>query len=129
LTTRVLLCILQEGRLGLTGYQKHVFICQHRRSSESGKKSCGRSGSAELRNALKKQITSLGLNTKIRINVSGCLGHCEQGPAMVIYPQGTWYGNIQQSDLNNILNQSILGNRIIERLKIKQDKNEETPSR
>ncbi len=112
----------------MTGYKKHVFVCQHERSSESGRKSCGGSGSAELRSDLKKQITSLGLNSEIRINVSGCLGQCAHGPAMVIYPQGIWYGNIQPSDLNEILNQSILDDKIIGRLKIKQDKNEETSS-
>ena len=113
----------------MAGYKKHVFVCQHKRTVESGKKSCGGSGSAELRSALKSQITSLGLKKEIRINVSGCLGQCAHGPAMVIYPQGTWYGNVQPSDLNDILNQSILDDQIIERLKIKQDEDEKTSSR
>ena len=28
---------------------------------------------------------------KIRVNQSGCLDKCEEGPVMVIYPDGTWY--------------------------------------
>ena len=69
----------------------------------------------------------MGLNKDIRINTSGCLGQCEHGPALVVYPQGIWYGNVQPSDLNEILNQSILDDQIIERLKIKQDDDEKTP--
>ena len=112
----------------MTGYKKHVFLCLYERSSESGKKSCGKSGAGVLKRRLKKQIAALGLNKEIRINASGCLGQCEHGPVIVVYPQGDWYGTVQPVDLDNILNQSILDDFIIERLKIKQDNNEKTPS-
>ena len=36
------------------------------------------------------RIKELGLKN-IRINKAGCLDQCEKGPAVVIYPEGTWY--------------------------------------
>lgn len=108
----------------MEGYKKHVFICQHERGPEAVKRSCGMTGT-EYKNKLKKEITTRGLNKEIRINASGCLGKCKFGPTMVIYPEGTWYGGVQPEDLDEILNESILDNKVIERLRIKQEKNEE----
>lgn len=39
---------------------------------------------------MKTRIKELGLKN-IRVNKAGCLDQCEQGPAVVIYPEGAWY--------------------------------------
>ena len=98
---------------------KHIFLCGNQRPPDAPKKSCGNHGGNEFREILKSKITGLGLNQKIRVNKAGCLGKCGYGPVMVIYPQGIWYGGVQESDLDEILEKSILDNNIIERLVIK----------
>lgn len=112
----------------MVGYEKHVFVCQHTRDAQSDKKACGNAGSAEYRKKLKKAVAQAGLNKKIRINVSGCLGQCEHGPAMVIYPQTIWYGNVQPDDLDEILEKSILNNKVISRLRILPDDAKSPPA-
>jgi len=104
----------------LNGYEKHVFICENKRDPETGRVSCGMNGSGEMRKLLKKEIVARGLQRRIRINSSGCLGYCHLGPVMVIYPQGIWYTGFSSGDLNEILTESILRDRTIERLKLKQ---------
>ena len=64
-------------------YNKHVFVCENYRSF-SDKKSCGEIGS-EIRMKLKRDIAQKGINKEIRINKSGCLGKCSQGPCLVVY--------------------------------------------
>lgn len=110
----------------MAGYKKHVFVCQHTRDGQTGKKACGNAGSAEFRKKLKKEVLAAGLNKEIRINAAGCLGHCSKGPAMVIYPQGTWYGAVQSSDLDEILDKSIFNDVIISRLRIQQGDDKKT---
>ncbi len=110
----------------MTGYKKHVFVCQHTRNGKTDKKACGNAGSAEFRKKLKKEVVAAGCNKEIRINASGCLGHCSQGPAMVIYPRGTWYGGVQPTDLNEILEKSIFNDSIISRLRMQQDDDKKT---
>ena len=110
----------------MAGYKKHVFICQQKRDTTTGKKSCGTGASLDNRQILKQKIVSYGLNKEIRINTSGCLGHCNHGPVMVIYLEGIWYEKVQPDDLDEILNKSILDDQIIERLRIKRDDNEKT---
>ncbi len=112
----------------MSGYEKHVFVCENRRSGDSGRESCGHSGSADLRQLLKKKVAAHGLKETVRINSSGCLGECHLGPVMVIYPQGTWYAGFTEDDLEEIFNESILSDRIINRLELTLPQNEKTYS-
>jgi (2Fe-2S) ferredoxin len=65
---------------------------------------------------LKEEIDRLGLKSKIRINKAGCLGTCNQGISMVIYPEGIWYGKVNEADLPEIIERSLLHNEKIDRL-------------
>tara|TARA_B100002052_G_C15697552_1_gene513558 strand:+ start:80 stop:358 length:279 start_codon:yes stop_codon:yes gene_type:complete len=87
-------------------YSKHVFVCENVRGL-SNKKSCGEIGS-EIRIQLKKKVLDRGLNKKIRINKSGCLGKCNKGPCLVVYPKGNWVFNAKEEDCEEIFNQLIL---------------------
>ena len=87
-------------------YRKHVFVCTNERNSKS-QQSCGEIGS-EIRAQLKKEVLERGLNKEIRINKSGCLGKCDKGPCLVIYPKGNWIFNAKEEDCQEIFNQLIL---------------------
>ena len=54
----------------------------------------------------------------VRINKAGCLGRCDQGPVMVVYPEETWYSFVDNDDLEEIIQEDLLNNRVVERLKI-----------
>ncbi len=112
----------------MNGYEKHVFVCENRRASGSGKHSCARFHSAQMRHWLKQQVADHGLKGKVRINSSGCLGFCHLGPVMVIYPQGIWYTGFTADDLEEIFYESILSDRIIDRLERTRTQNEKINS-
>ena len=82
--------------------KKHIFVSENKRASSS-KNSCGEVGSSILIN-LKREIDKRKLNKQIRINKSGCLGKCSQGPCLVIYPKGDWRFNIKTEECEEILN-------------------------
>ena len=86
-------------------YKKHVFVCENQRNS-SDKKSCGKIG-IPLRISLKRKIVEKKLNNKIRINKSGCLGKCSQGPCVVVYPQGKWSFDVKLEDSEALINELI----------------------
>ena len=54
----------------------------------------------------------------MRINAAGCLGRCEQGPVIVVYPEGTWYTYVDKEDIDEIVDRHLLKGEIVERLKI-----------
>jgi (2Fe-2S) ferredoxin len=70
-------------------YQHHVFFCINAR--DDGRACCADRGAKEAQEHAKKRMKQLNLNGqgKVRINKAGCLDRCEEGPVLVIYPQGT----------------------------------------
>jgi (2Fe-2S) ferredoxin len=99
-------------------YEKHVFFCMNVR--EDGRRSCGECGALTAQKHAKARIKEMGLNghEKIRINQAGCLDRCEEGPVMVVYPEGTWYTYIDNSDIDEIIDSHLVGGKVVERLKI-----------
>lgn len=102
-------------------YQKHVFICTNQRASGE-RKSCGEAHGMELVKCFKKILKDKGLSSSIRAQRAGCLDVCEHGPALVVYPEGTFYGNVSVADVDEIVNEHLVNDRKVERLIIDFDK-------
>ncbi len=101
------------------GYQKHIFVCTHKRDSLDARASCGHAGSEKIKDYLKEKLKQLGLNKKIRANASGCLDYCAKGPAVVLYPEGTWYKLSSIEEADEFLEECILKNNVLEKLLLK----------
>lgn len=101
-------------------YQKHIFFCTNDRGAQADRPSCNRCGSAMLREYAKKRIQDLGRAGQggIRVNSSGCLDRCEQGPVCVVYPEGVWYTYVDEFDIDEIIDSHLLAGKPVERLKI-----------
>jgi len=99
-------------------YDKHMFFCTNRRPDGAERPSCARCGSVEMRAWTKARIKTLGLAGPggVRVNTAGCLDRCELGPTLVVYPEGVWYTYIDEHDLEEIIQQHIIGGRRVERL-------------
>ena len=99
-------------------YQHHVFFCMNVR--EDGRECCGKRGAQEAQQHAKKRIKAMGLSghEKVRINQAGCLDRCEEGPVVVVYPQGVWYTYVDTSDIDEIIDSHLVGGKVVDRLKI-----------
>lgn len=100
-------------------FDKHVFFCVNER--EDGGDCCGKHGAKKAREYMKKQVKDLDISTrknKIRINTAGCMDRCDDGPVIVIYPEGTWYTYVDKSDLDEIIEKHLKNGKVVERLKI-----------
>ena len=100
---------------GINKYNKHVFICINSRI-DPNESSCGNKGLILRQEMVKILATYDYGNVRIRINQSGCLDECQFGPVVVIYPQGFWYYNVNLSDINEIIQHSIINDSYINRL-------------
>ena len=54
----------------------------------------------------------------VRINSAGCLDRCSEGPVLVIYPQEVWYNYVDQKDIDEIIEEHLVNDRVVERLVI-----------
>ncbi|RYE36111.1 MAG: (2Fe-2S) ferredoxin domain-containing protein [Sphingobacteriaceae bacterium] len=98
-------------------YEKHLFICTNQRPA-GARISCGEAHGLALVAAFKKAILLHGLTTEIRAQRTGCMETCELGPSIVVYPEGIFYGHVQLSDVDEIVSEHLLNNRVVERLKL-----------
>jgi (2Fe-2S) ferredoxin len=99
-------------------FQHHVFFCINERND--GRACCADRNAQALQEYAKKRLKTLNMNGpgKIRINKAGCLDRCEEGPVLVVYPEGIWYTYIDQEDIDEIVDSHLVAGKPVERLKI-----------
>jgi NADH:ubiquinone oxidoreductase subunit F (NADH-binding)/(2Fe-2S) ferredoxin/ferredoxin len=73
-------------------------------------------GAANVVTALKEDIKKQGLETKVDVRETGCPGFCERGPLLVIYPEEICYLQVQPGDAGEIISQTIVAKKVIDRL-------------
>ena len=82
-------------------YKCHLFICT--KSRNGTRKSCEDAGSADLKTKIKAELKQRGWKGLVRVSDSGCLGVCEEGPNIMIYPQKIWFNSVTLDDLPQII--------------------------
>lgn len=99
-------------------FRHHVFVCENRRPDSDPRGSCGAKGSGAIRAALKEEIARRGLKKLVRANSAGCLDACAEGPSMVVYPDGVWYGHVRVEDVPEIVESHLVNGVPVTRLRI-----------
>ena len=97
-------------------FRIHALIC--------GGTGCTSSGSAEIQEALHREIAAQGLEDEIKVVQTGCFGLCALGPIMIIYPEGVFYSKVTADDVPEIVEEHFLKGRPVERLIYKEEENE-----
>ncbi len=93
----------------------HIFVCTNQRTGND-KLSCGEAHGLELVGEFKKQLKDLNIGLKVRANKSGCLGICDLGPTVAIYPEGTFYVGVQKHDVKEIVEAHVIHKTVVQRL-------------
>ena len=102
-------------------FEHHIFICGNQRPAGHPRGCCDPSAEARLQKRFKQKLAGHGLKGRVRANQSGCLDQCEHGPNIVIYPDAVWYGNVTESDVDEIVESHILAGKPVDRLRLKAE--------
>jgi len=75
-------------------------------------------GSEKVWEAFRDEIVRQGVKASLNLDVrvTGCHGFCEKGPLVVIRPQGIFYARVKVEDVPEIVAETVIGNKVIERL-------------
>jgi len=103
-------------------FTHHIFVCCNRREPGNSRGCCNPDGSDALRNRFKAELKKRNLGPLVRANQAGCLDQCELGPTVVIYPQSIWYGGVKPDDVPRIIEETVIGGRILPDLLIPSEK-------
>lgn len=100
----------------MPSFQRHVFVCINERAAGHPKGCCLAKGGVHVRDALKAGLKQRGVSKLIRANNAGCLDQCERGVSVVVYPEQVWYGGVTVGDVDELIDQHLIGGKIVERL-------------
>ena len=86
----------------------HVLVCAGA--------ACVSSGCREIRDAVVNKVIEQGLQEEVKVIETGCIGSCDLGPLVLIYPEGVLYQKLTPQDAEEIVSEHLLKGRIVERL-------------
>ncbi len=86
-------------------FELQLFVCTNLRAE--GEVCCSLRGSEKLRATLKQYVKAHGLQGRVRVSQAGCLGLCEHGPNVMVFPGGTWYSAVTEADLATLIDRHL----------------------
>jgi (2Fe-2S) ferredoxin/trans-aconitate methyltransferase len=95
-------------------FRFHVFVCDQQKPE--GIPCCSCHGSAQVIDALRREIATNGLEDEVQVTVCGSLGLCDHGPNMIVYPEGIWYSGVGPADVPEIVDSHFRKDTPVERL-------------
>jgi (2Fe-2S) ferredoxin len=96
--------------------QKHVFVCTQNRPPGHPRGCCAARGSTEILQEFWQELQKRNLFDQIAVTYSGCLGPCDQGPNVLVYPEGILYRGVSKEDVATIFDQHLVGGEPVEDL-------------
>lgn len=95
---------------------RHVFVCTQQRPPGHPRGSCAAQGSTAVLQAFWAELQKRQAYDQVAITYSGCLGPCDGGPNVLVYPEGTLYQKVTTDDVGEIFDQHLIGGEPVQRL-------------
>jgi len=81
---------------------------------------CTEAGAPELLHALQEEVKRRELEDEVQVVETGSRGFCATGPIMIIQPEGILYCQVQAADVPELVGETLVKGRIVERLTYKE---------
>ena len=95
-------------------FRFHLYVCTQ--TKPEGVPSCPTNGAWGVLAELEREVQARGLDNDVQLTTSGCLGLCDEGPVLVVYPEGVWYRKVKPGDAAAIVDAHLAHGKPVERL-------------
>jgi len=82
--------------------EKQIFVCASFRLTGEAQGSCKKKGSHDLLGYLEGELADRGMDG-VTVSLTACLKACDRGPIMIVHPENTWYGKVNEEAIDAIL--------------------------
>lgn len=82
-----------------------VYVCTNDRRGV--KKSCADGHALQMLKTLRDGVEQKQLQATVKVDATGCLGACEDGPSVMLFPQGKMYCEYTMADAQTILDEIV----------------------
>lgn len=93
-------------------YRRHLLVCVGTRCTENGE-------AQELFEMLGEKFKAAGIDggeLRVKRTRTHCFATCKSGPIMCVQPDGIWYYNVTEQNLDRIIQEHLLGGQPVEEL-------------
>lgn len=98
-------------------FRHHVFVCTQEKPE--GVPCCPAGGSGGILGVLERELIAQGLDDEVQVSTCGCLGLCDDGPIVIVYPKGIWYRKVKSDDVDEIVSSHLRSGKVVRRLEWK----------
>lgn len=88
-------------------FRAQVLVC--------GGTGCALEGAMDIANSIKNELKAHRIENEIEVIRTGCLGLCDLGPIVIIYPEGTFYHKVNIKNIPEIVEEHLVNGRIAEK--------------
>ncbi len=101
--------------------ERHILLC--------GGVPCLSVGCQKVKEAISRELSEHNLAEKVQVLEAGCIGNCKLGPTVIVYPEGIIYRRISEENAREIIEEHIIGGKLLEHLLHKDEKTEQAQHR
>jgi (2Fe-2S) ferredoxin len=101
-----------DNKPKIAAYRRHLLVCTGTRCTQDGE-------SQAIFDSLGDKFKAAGLHEgEMRVKRSrvSCFAACKGGPVMCVQPDGVWYYQASGANLDRIINEHLVGGRVVEEL-------------
>ncbi|MHC4714024.1 MAG: (2Fe-2S) ferredoxin domain-containing protein, partial [Planctomycetota bacterium] len=99
---------LRGGLLAGRNGDRVIYVC--------GGTGCRAGRGLDVAEAIGNELRDRSLGESVLVKMTGCHGFCEQGPLVVLHPAGTLYVKVKPADAGEIVETSVVGDGVVEKL-------------